>query len=328
MSAYSDPRLGIVVIGRNEGERLRRCLQSLASFAARTVYVDSGSTDDSVAMAESLGVAVVRLDARIPFTAAKARNAGWRHLSMLWPEVSYVQFVDGDCEVADEWLPIGVAFLDGRPDVAAVCGRRREKFPHRSIYNLLCDFEWATPVGEARACGGDALMRLQALQRVGGFKDDLIAGEEPELCVRLRAAGWRVWRLDCEMTRHDAAMTHFRQWWRRSVRAGHAFAEGAYLHGRSQERHYVRESCRAWMWGALLPATLLSLSLLHPAGWLLALAYPLQVVKIAVRDSSPEPERWRLALLLVVGKFAEVQGQVDFLVHHLSKRKTPLMEYK
>jgi len=160
--------MGVVVIGRNEGLRLERCLTSLVGSAQKVVYVDSGSTDDSLQTALRLGVDVVELDMTIPFTAARARNEGFACLKRSLPQMSYVQFVDGDCEVVGGWLPRAQAFLDKHPDVAVVCGRRRERFPQHSVYNLLCDFEWDTPVGEAKACGGDALMRADAFAEASG----------------------------------------------------------------------------------------------------------------------------------------------------------------
>jgi GT2 family glycosyltransferase len=226
-------RVGVVAIGRNEGERLARCLASLDPAARPTVYVDSGSTDGSPDRARSLGAEVVALDLSVPFTAARARNAGFDRLLAVAPEVEYVQFADGDCEVDPNWIPTATAELDARPDVAVVCGRRRERFPAATVYNRLCDLEWAGPAGETLACGGDALVRVSALKAVGGYRPDLIAGEEPELCVRLRANGGKIVRLAAEMTRHDAAMTRFGQWWKRNVRAGHAFAQVSRLHARS-----------------------------------------------------------------------------------------------
>ena len=200
-----DPRIAAVAIGRNEGERLRRCLASMQGRVGRIVYVDSGSTDGSLDAAAAAGAQVVSLDLALPFTAARARNEGFALLGHEAP--AYVQFVDGDCELQPGWLETASAFLDNHPDVAAVCGRRRERHPGQSLYNRLIDCEWDTPVGETRACGGDVLMRRDAFRAVGGFDPALIAGEEPELCVRLRAAGWRIWRLDAEMTLHDAAIT-------------------------------------------------------------------------------------------------------------------------
>jgi glycosyltransferase involved in cell wall biosynthesis len=251
--------VGVVVIGRNEGERLIRCLESVMPGTAIVVYVDSGSTDGSALSAQALGAKVVQLDLSLPFTAARARNLGWHTLRDLAPQVTYVQFVDGDCQVVSDWIQKARDFLDSTPRAIAACGRRRERFPDHSIYNRLCDIEWDTPVGLAQYFGGDVLLRLDALAQVGGYKEDLIAGEEPELCVRLRAKGGQIWRVDAEMTLHDAAMTRFSQWWKRTMRGGHAFAEGASLHGAAPVRHWVREARSAMFWGLGLPMALLML---------------------------------------------------------------------
>lgn len=321
--------MGVVVIGRNEGPRLERCLASLVGAAQKVVYVDSGSTDGSVQMALALGVVVVELDMTIPFTAARARNEGFACVQRLLPAMRYVQFVDGDCEVVGGWLPQAQAFLDTHPDVAVVCGRRRERFPQLSIYNLLCDLEWDTPVGEALACGGDALMRADAFAEASGFRPELIAGEEPELCVRLRGNGWKVWRLGEEMTLHDATMTRFGQWWQRTLRGGYAFAEGAFLHGAAPEQHWLRESRRAWFWGLGVPlATVIASLMLEWFGLLLLLVYPLQVVRLARRGVRSTRENWLRAFFLVLGKFPEMLGQVKFLLNRFGAGKTALIEYK
>jgi GT2 family glycosyltransferase len=320
---------GVVVIGRNEGERLRRCLESVVGLAEQVVCVDSGSTDGSVAMARVLGVEVVELDMARPFTAARARNEGYQRLRELNADLAYVQFVDGDCEVAEGWLDKAVRFLDEHPDVAVVCGRRRERFPERSIYNLLCDIEWDTPIGQTKACGGDAMMRMPAFESVGGFRDDLIAGEEPELCVRLRAAGWSVWRLAEEMTLHDAAMTRFGQWWRRAVRGGYAFAEGAYLHGAPPERHWVRESRRAWLWGLGIPLVSLSATIAFGTwGMALLAVYPAQVVRLTRYGWRQAWENWWWSYFLVLGKFPEMLGQAKFVLHRWRGGRAQLIEYK
>lgn len=321
--------MGIVIIGRNEGDRLMRCLGSLATQSKQIVYVDSASSDDSVKLARSMGVEVVSLDMALPFTAARARNAGYANMRALYPHTEYVQFVDGDCEVASGWLASASRFLALHRDVAVVCGRRRERYPGLSIYNRLCDSEWDTPVGETKACGGDALIRVTAFAASGGFRSELIAGEEPELCVRLRAAGWKIWRLQQEMTLHDAAMTRFGQWWRRSRRGGYAFAEGAQLHGAAPERHWVRESRRSLLWGAGIP--LLSFSLIAWLGaWgiVLLLLYPAQVMRLALRGTRPLRERWWHALFLVLGKFPEALGHLNFIYDRLAGKTARLIEYK
>ena len=323
--------MGVVVIGRNEGQRLMRCLQSVRGTASRIVYVDSGSTDGSAAKARALGAEVVELDMRRPFTAALARNAGWRRLLEIAPDTAAVHFLDGDCEVVPGWLEIAQQTLRERPDLAVVCGRRRERFPEASAFNRQCEIEWNAGVGEVRSCGGDALMRVQALQAVGGYRDDLIAGEEPELCVRLRAAGWKIWRVGRDMVWHDAAMVHWSQWWKRSKRAGHAFAEGAFLHGAPPERHYVAEERRALAWGAALPLVILVLGALNPIGFLLLLVYPLQMLRLALRPQPAAREAgaaWSRAFFLVAGRFPEAAGVLLFRWRRLRGRASSLIEYK
>ena len=258
-------QIGVVAIGRNEGRYIDACIRSIVGETAIVVYVDSGSTDDSVSLAKRAGAEIVRLDMILPFTAARARNEGFRRLRYLAPAICYVQFVDGDCEIEANWINSASAFLSANPGVAVACGRRRERFPSQSIYNALCDLEWNTAIGPAKACGGDALMRADAFEQVSGYREDMIAGEEPEMCLRLRRAGWQIWRLDAEMTRHDAAILHFSQWWRRHVRSGYAFAQGAYLHGRTAEHHWVWETLRALIWGVILPVlVLLAVALFGP----------------------------------------------------------------
>lgn len=321
-------RFGVVAIGRNEGARLKRCLKA-ASAAAAVVYVDSGSTDGSAQWARGQGAEVIDLDMSLPFTAARARNAGFQRLQDMAPDLPYVQFVDGDCELVEGWAGRALSFLDAHPDVAAVAGRLRERYPDRSIYNWLCDREWDGPTGEVRLCGGIAMMRMTAVESVGGFRDDLIAGEEPELCVRLRAAGWRIWRLGVEMAWHDASMTRFDQWWRRALRSGYAFAQGAYLHGKSPDRHFAWEARRAWVWGVWLPLACLAIGLAFgPWGWAAWLIYPLQVLRQAMRNSGPPRDRALLALFQVLSRFPEGWGQIRFLRDRLLGRQAHLIEYK
>lgn len=322
-------RVGVVAIGRNEGQRLVDCLDALrAALGAdgRIVYVDSGSTDGSVAEAEARGVEVVELDLATPFTAARARNAGIDRLRQgAVPE--FVQFVDGDCTLDPDWLPFAIRHLDLHPNTAAVSGRLRERFPEASLWNRLCDDEWNTPVGQAKACGGIAMMRMYALDQVAGFNPRLIAGEEPEMCLRMRAKGWEIWRIDAEMALHDAAMTRFSQYWKRTRRGGHAWAEGAAMHGRSPERHGVRGLLRALGWGLALPLLALLGTLLTPWALLLLLAYPLQIARLALKAGGSR-YAWAKAALMTLGKVAEAQGALGYARRRLTRAEARLIEYK
>lgn len=325
-------RIGCVVIGRNEGDRLRRCLESLSGRTRRLVYVDSGSTDGSVDLARRFGAEVVEIDLATPFTAARARNAGYRCLREREADLAYVQFVDGDCAVAPEWLERAAAHLSEHPDVAVVCGRRRELHPEASVYNELCDIEWDTPVGEARSCGGDAMMRCSAFDEVQGFDARLIAGEEPELCVRLRRRGWKIVRLPFEMTLHDAAMYRFPQWWRRCVRAGFAYAEGAHLHGAPPERHCVPQLRRTLFWGGCLPAAT-AFGLLPTLGMssLLPIAYgvsALRSYRATRRRGRSAESAAKYAAFVTLGKFPELQGVLRYYRLRWLRKPSVLIEYK
>ena len=336
-----EPELGVVAIGRNEGERLRICLESVRKQCTHVVYVDSGSKDGSVALARSLGVEVVELDLSTPFTAARARNEGWRRLRAILPGVALVQFVDGDCELLPGWIPAAREALRARPGAAVACGRRRERFRAATIYNRLCDIEWNTPVGEAEACGGDALMRLDALERVGGFDRGLICGEEPDLCRRLRALGYAVLRIDADMTLHDAAMTRASQWWRRSPRTGFGAAESIARNGGSAPVGDWRCVRGAILWVGVLPmllaAGLLVAAWRESAGTALAvgaLALVLvaaQTARIAARRRSPGENAADACLYgasCMLAKLPQALGMLRFLrdrARHVAPR---LIEYK
>lgn len=312
-----------VVIGRNEGERLVRCLASLKGHFASVVYVDSGSVDGSVEAALSSGAEVVALDMALPFTAARARNAGMDRLFSKEPAPAYIQFLDGDCELNPDWIPAAHAFLKSSQDVAVVCGRRRERDPQGTIYNGLIDREWDTPVGQAAACGGDALIRSSALRASGGYNPELIAGEEPELCLRLHQAGWKIWRLDAEMTLHDADIQRFGQWWKRAQRGGHAYAEGAFLHRKSPEDYYVAQTKRALLWGAGVPvATCLGL-LLSPWALAMLLVWPAQMLRLRI---SGKP--WSEAVFLTLAKLPEAQGALNYYLGRLKGTRSRIIEYK
>ncbi|MEM1355051.1 MAG: glycosyltransferase [Planctomycetota bacterium] len=332
-------KIGVVAIGRNEGERLQRCLKSVVAQDRTVVYVDSGSMDASVAFAHGLGVCVVELDTSVGFTAARARNAGWRRLIELCPDCEAVLFVDGDCEVREGFLIEAAKYLAEHPQCAVVSGRRRERYPEKTLFNRLVDLEWNTLIGEALVCHGDALIRIAALDRVGGFDNTMIAGEEPEMSVRLRQAGWTLQRIDREMTWHDADMHRLGQWWKRQVRAGHAYAEGFAKHGRSPQQHNARQVRSILFCGIVLPlfgvlglvgGQVLALLLLLPG--LGVLVYLYLFLKIARYRVSVHGDRMRYALLyacfVLLGKFANARGCLLYYFNRRRRRGSVLIEYK
>ena len=331
-------KLGLVAIGRNEGERLARCLSSIRAVRKR-VYVDSGSTDGSVALARNEGVSVVDLPVPPKFTAARARNAGLAQLLAANPTLEFVQMVDGDCEVQPGWIEAALAILQAEPDLALVFGRRRERFPDRSVYNALCDDEWNCPIGESSGCGGDALFRVPALRQVDFYNPAMIAGEDTELSMRLRKRGWRLRRVDVEMTLHDAAITRFPQWWSRTRRSGHAYGEMAFLHPDARDPHWPRTVRRIIFWGAAMPMLFLTsvlLALIVSPGWwvatlLLLLPWPTRMAQLAKkqrrRGLSPKVAR-ASGILLMLGKIPQFLGLMSYHRNRLTGRESRLIEYK
>ena len=328
MSGRTD--IGIVVIARDEGERLCRSLDSLRQCGAPVVYADSCSTDGSVELARERGIEVVELDRTRPVNAARARNAGFARLLELHPGLAHVFFVDGDCRLVDGFLEQGRAALEADPGLAAVCGRRRESAPEASPYNRVVDSEWNTPVGETEAAGGDVLVRVRAFAEIGGYEETLDAGEDPEMCFRLRRRGWRIRRIAADMTLHDVALTSFGAWWKRHARGGHAYARSALLHAGLGYNH--RACASILFWGALLPLFLLACAIGGAWGALALLAgYPLLWLRVRASRLALGEAHDRAALyasFIVLGKFAEAQGVLACFVALARGREARAAEYE
>lgn len=327
-------KLGIVVIGRNEGERLKACLAKLPN-GPTTVYVDSGSHDGSVEFARGQGIDVISLTSDKPFTAARGRNTGIHRLLERHPDLEFVQTVDGDCLIDDGWLETGMAALETNPAAGVVFGSLREVNPDASLYNYLCDRSWNAPAGEAESCGGIAMHRVAAFGPAGGFDETLIAGEESDLCLRLKKAGWSVLSVDTAMGLHDAAIFEFSQWRRRMRRTGYAYAEHLARNGKASLPSWKKQVLRFSFWGLCLPLFLLITAFaLFAAGqsllWLLLplSLYPIQFFRIWMRERGKSRYAAQIALLAVYEKFAELGGALQFLIKSIAGNGSKIIEYK
>lgn len=329
-------RIGIITIGRNEGERLIRCLQSLTAQMSSEnpiVYVDSGSTDRSCEVAREKGIDVVNLDLSIPFTAARARNAGFDRLRQTHPEIEYVQFIDGDCEVIEGWVEVATQALDQNPEVVAVCGWRRERYPEQSFYNRICDVEWRSgAIGSIGSFGGDVMIRAQALIAVGGYNDRVIAAEDDELSVRLRQTQGQILRIDHNSTLHDANIHHLGQWWIRAKRCGYAYALVHHLHGKPPEQKFRRELIRTWLWGFWVPFVLLALAFpTHGWSFIGFLRYPvtaLRVMQSTHQRGFPWAHSMAWGISCAVSSVPEVFGAIKFYLDRRLNQQAVIIEYK
>jgi len=327
--------ISVVVIGRNEGPRLERCLASVAAmvhdgFETEVIYVDSGSTDQSRAVANRMGASIVALETERP-TAAKGRNAGWKIA-----RGSVILFLDGDTVLHPRFVVDSRGALDD-PEVAVVWGHRRELHPEHSLYNRVLDLDWVYAPGDTAFCGGDALFRRDALEATGGFDETLIAGEEPELCRRILGLGYRILHVDRAMTGHDLAITKFSQYWRRATRAGHAFAEVSDRFRNTQNPFWLSDASRnrnraLALLGSALAGTVASALWLSP--------WPLVVVAgllLMLTLRSAYKARWKssdVVAVMLYGAHSHLQqipifvGQMQFRINRGRGKKTGLVEYK
>lgn len=333
-SASSD--VPIVVIGRNEGERLKLCLRAAGvasgGDASTVVYVDSGSTDGGAEYARSVGCRVVELDPSRPFTLARAKGAGFACAMEYAPDAEFVQFLDGDCELEEGWLERAADAFAEKGDVGLVRGEVREIHPEASVLNRQCDLEWREPPGELAAAGGRFMARASVFKEAGGHRPDLIAGEDCEFSVRVRRLGWNILMIDAPMVRHDAAMTRFSQWWQRTRRAGHAIAQIAAMRSRDDEHEFVRHWRRILIWGVALPAAALAPApFTRGLSLVLLCAYGLQFVRTAHGYRSRGlvgRDMWAFAFLGVISWFPMLQGFLQYHWRRLRGRAMTLIEYK
>ena len=328
------PHVSVVIIGRNEGERLRVCLESVqkadwTGLNHDVLYVDSRSTDSSVKVATAFGVNVLVLQDAAP-CAAKARNMGWKNA-----QGELILFLDGDTQLAAGFVRRAMVALQN-PKLCAAWGHRRESNPRQSIYTAVLDLDWIYPIGRSLYFGGDVLVRRCALQQVGGFDPSLKAGEEPELCARLRAKDWEIEHLDVPMTTHDLAVRTLRAYWLRCYRSGIAYAEVAHRMQRMGNGLWQRESNRDFLQGVLYALYLLLLVLsfaVAPALSMGLLAAAVAVLaRTAWRSRTKAAGRWMLCLQYAahshLQKLPALAGQLAWRRAHANAQHLALVDYK
>lgn len=328
------PRVSVVVIGRNEGARLARSLSSVEQTHWGTVeyeciYIDSGSTDQSVALATGTGVQVRVLEDPAP-CAAKARNLGLR-----CAQGEFVMFLDGDSELHPDFILRALATMDD-PQCCAVSGLLRERDPDQSIFTAVMDLDWIQKPGPQLFFGGNVLTRRACLNAVGGFDPLLTGGEEPELSARLRAKGWRIELIDAPMARHDLAITSFGAYWKRAYRSGIVYAEIAHRMRQSGDSLWQYESQRDLIQGLIL----LGMPLIAVIAWLVSptvlffllcfagVIFARSVSRCAWKAPNNRLLCWQYVCHSFFAKIPAVLGQLSWHRAHRHNQPLRLVEYK
>jgi len=217
------PALSVVVITKNEADRVRPCIESIFRAAAELVpfeviLVDSASTDGTVDLATDYPITVLEIPEEHVVSCGAGRYVGDRVA-----RGDLVLHVDGDMKLTDSWLPAAVEYLRENDDVAAVEGCLNDR---HTVGETVLDVD---------KVGGVMLFDRDALESVGGFAPYLNAYEDVDVGYRLTAAGHRLVRLPIMSAEHpvlDSIREPVRRW-----RAG-------YYHGVGQAIRYGATSPR------------------------------------------------------------------------------------
>ncbi len=232
------PSISCVIIGLNSGRTLAGCLNAIKKAdypnIIEIIYVDGGSSDDSVSIARNTGsVTVIELNLERP-TPGRQRNAGWQAARSEW-----AQFLDSDTRVDPAWFQQAVQGINDR--TAAVYGYRKELYPDKNRYHFVADLEWNL---DKRNFGGDVLIRREVLEETCGYREDLRRGEDPELAVRIRGEGHVIKRLPVLMCLHDINMTRFTQYLRRCFLSGYAYAGACFPMAKNGYYNWLKRAAK------------------------------------------------------------------------------------
>ena len=197
----------IVIIGRNEGELLRRaitsCQREASDFASaghpqpRIIYVDSRSTDGSLKLAQSLAVETYVVEGRL--NPAAGRHLGFEHC-----QGKYVFFLDGDMEVYPGWLSEAIAYLEEHTRVAGVAGFVDWEVIDNGKVIHIPNHSGIRKHGQkvTTDVGGGFAYRSEALRNVGDYDPTMTRYGEFEMYLRIVAGGYELVYLAVPMAIH------------------------------------------------------------------------------------------------------------------------------
>jgi glycosyltransferase involved in cell wall biosynthesis len=215
--------VSLVIIGKNEAQFIQSAIASALEASAHVapsevLYVDSASTDHTIERAQAFPIRILQLRPEWTLTPSAGRYTGFRHA-----KGEYVFFIDGDTEIEGPWLASAIEFLEAHRDYGGVAGVLNEVWLDRDGNRVggkanLYGQDLNVQVCDMKSLGGIAIYRRSALERAGCFNPFIPAGEEYELGLRLRLAGFKVARLAGDM---GATYTEHRESLREILRRLH-----------------------------------------------------------------------------------------------------------
>ena len=182
--------ISFIIPVRNDARRLGRCLDRIGASTyprerMEVIVVDNGSSDGSDEVARQAGASVLTVQG---VHVSELRNRGARIA-----RGDVMAFVDADHEIDAAWAESAVETLSGRAvgAVGAPYHAPRDGTWVQQVYDTL-----RTRVPGRRDTSwlgsGNLAVRADAFRRVRGFDPALETCEDVDLCLRLRAAGYRV----------------------------------------------------------------------------------------------------------------------------------------
>ncbi|MFH1402659.1 MAG: glycosyltransferase [Candidatus Altiarchaeota archaeon] len=181
-------RLSVVIPTLNEEAYIGKCIKSIRTQtrqADEVIVVDSGSSDDTVAIARGMGAIVVEGRRSIPFNRQRGVEVAAGDV---------VVTTDADCIHSRDWLErierhfvdAGVVFVTGitepMPGESSVMDRACY-FIGNSVMNVLHWF------GEEWSRGSNSAYRRSVMLEAGGYDTRLLAREDSDLSKRMSGRG-------------------------------------------------------------------------------------------------------------------------------------------
>jgi len=214
--------ISVIIVNWNRRALLRACLQSLTpqrGVEFETIVVDNGSADDSADMAErEFGARVIRNRVNLGFCAANNQGIAEARGEL-------IALLNNDAEAEPGWLAALAAAFDRAPDIGMAASKILDYDDPRRI-DKAGHVIWPDGQNRGRGTGAidagqfdreeevlwpdgcAAMYRAAMLARIGGFDEDFFAyGDDAELGLRARIAGWRCLYVPSAVVRHHRGST-------------------------------------------------------------------------------------------------------------------------